>query len=63
MATRTIEVSAGSEIELLTKIAAINEVLKLSTKQLKNLAILAKSDNAKEKLADDIQFAFLKKFL
>lgn len=63
MSTRNIEVSASSDIELLTKISAINEVLKLSTKQLKNLAILAKSDKAKEKLADDIQFAFLRKFL
>jgi hypothetical protein len=63
MATRNMEVSANSEIELLTKLAAFQEILKLPTDQLKRLSQLAKSEKAKSYLSSEIKFAGLKAFL
>lgn len=63
MATKTLNVSANSEIELLTKLKALEEILKLSTDQLKRLSTLSKSEKAKSYLSSDIKFAGLKAFL
>lgn len=63
MATKTLNVSANSEIELLTKLKALEEILKLPTDQLKRLSTLSKSEKAKSYLSSEIKFAGLKAFL
>ena len=63
MASKTITISASSEIELLTRIKALEEILKLPTDQLKRLSTLSKSDKAKSYLSSEIKFATLKAFL
>jgi hypothetical protein len=63
MAAKNITISASSEIELLTRLKAIEEILKLPTDQLKRLSTLAKSEKAKSYLSSEIKFAGLKAFL
>jgi len=56
MANKSIEITANSEIELLTKIKAINEILTLKTDELKRLSILSKNQKAKEYLSSELKF-------
>lgn len=63
MATKNITITAISEIELLTRTKALEEILKLPTDQLKRLSTLSKSEKAKSYLSSDIKFAGLKAFL
>ena len=63
MATKTIVITAGSEIELLTWTKAIEKVLKLNTDQLKRLSSLSESEKAKSYLSSEIKFQGLKAFL
>lgn len=63
MASQTITVTAASEMELLTRKNALEEVNKLPTDQLKRLLKLTKSPKAKEYLSSDLKFAILQKFL
>lgn len=63
MVTKSITVSGNSEIELLTKIKALEEILKLPVDQLKRLSVLAKSEKAKSYLSSEVKFQGLKAFL
>jgi len=63
MASQTITVTAASEMELLTRKNALEEVNKLPTDQLKRLLKLTKSPKAKEYLSSDLKFGILQKFL
>ena len=63
MAAKNITVSASSEIELLTRTKALEEILKLPTDQLKRLSTLSKSEKAKSYLSSEIKFQGLKAFL
>lgn len=63
MPSQTITVTAASEMELLTRKNALEEVNKLPTDQLKRLLKLTKSPKAKEYLSSDLKFAILQKFL
>lgn len=63
MASQTITITAASEMELLTRKNALEEVNKLPTDQLKRLLKLQKSPKAKEYLSSDVKFAILQKFL
>lgn len=62
-ASRTIEVKATNEIELLTKLKAIESILELPADQIKRLSTLSKSEKAKSYLSSEIKFATLKTFL
>ena len=50
MATKNITITAISEIELLTRTKALEEILKLPTDQLNRLSSLSKSEKAKSYL-------------
>lgn len=63
MSTKNISISASSEIELLARAKALEEILKLPTDQLKRLSSLSKSEKAKSYLSSEIKFATLKAFL
>lgn len=63
MVNQTITVTAASEMELLTRKNALEEVNKFPTDQLKRLLKLTKSPKAKEYLSSDLKFAILQKFL
>lgn len=63
MATKSITITANSEIELINKMKALEEILKLPTDQLKRLSTLSKSEKAKSYLSSDLKFAGLKAFL
>jgi hypothetical protein len=63
MASKTITIEADSDIQLLTKIQAVEEILKLPTDQLKRLATLSKSEKAKSYLSSEIKFKGLQAFL
>ena len=63
MATKNITITAISEIELLTRTKALEEILKLPTDQLNRLSSLSKYEKAKSYLSSEIKFAGLKAFL
>lgn len=58
-----IIVSASSDMELLTRKKALEEVNKLTTDQLQRVLKLVKSPKAIGYLSSDIKFALLQKFL
>lgn len=58
-----ITVSAGSEMEMLTRKKAVEEVNKLTTDQLQRVSKLIKSPKAIAYLSSDIKFAMLQQFL
>lgn len=63
MAKTEITVSASSDMELLTRKKALEEVNKLTTDQLQRVLKLVKSPKAIGYLSSDIKFALLQKFL
>ena len=63
MPQSNILVSAGSDMELVTRVNALKAVNELSTDQLKRVLKLIKSAKALKYLSSDIQFAILSKFL
>lgn len=58
-----ITVTANSDMELLTRKKAIEEVNKLPTDQLQRVLKLVKSPKAIGYLSSDLKFAVLQKFL
>ncbi len=59
----SISITAKSEIELLEREAAFRVIAELTTKELKNLASMAKSENARKYLTNAVKFQTLKAFL
>lgn len=63
MAERNITVKGSSDMDVLTRIAAVEEILALPTDQLKRLRELAKIPKAKGYLESEIKFQTLKVLL
>lgn len=58
-----ITVSAGSDMELLTRKTAVEKINKMPTDQLKRLLKLVESPKAIGYLSSDVKFMMLQKFL
>jgi hypothetical protein len=63
MPQANLQVSAASDMELVTRKNALEAVNALSTDQLKRVLKLVKSPKALKYLSSDMQFAILSKFL
>ncbi len=63
MPSKAITIEANSDMELLTKITALQEIAKLPADQLKRLAKLSKSEKARKHLASDAKLAVAMSFL
>jgi hypothetical protein len=63
MPQANLQVSAASDMELVTRKNALEAVNALSTDQLKRVLKLVKSPKALKYLSSDVQFAILSKFL
>lgn len=63
MAEKTITVKGSSDMDVLTRIAAVEEMLELPTDELKRLRELAKIPKAKGYLESAIKFQMLKGLL
>lgn len=63
MAQKIITVEGSSDMDVLTRIAAVEEILKLPTAELKRLKELSKIPKAKGYLESEIKFQSLKLLL
>lgn len=63
MPQKTITVEGSSDMDVLTRIAAVEEILKLPTGELKRLRELSKIPKAKAFLESEIKFQSLKLML